>query len=47
MQNVLSIIKYIHTEGILKPLKINNKPNIKTSLEFLINLNTDNETENN
>lgn len=47
MQNVLSIIKYINTKGILKPLNTYNKPNIKTSLEFLISLDTDNETESN
>lgn len=47
MKNVSAVIKYIHITGGLKPIPKTNKPNIIESLEFLVSLDVNNETESN
>ena len=47
MKNVLVVIKHIHTSGGLKPIPKINKLNIIESLEFLVSLDVNNETESN
>jgi hypothetical protein len=47
MRNVLAIIKHIKDTGVLRPLSPTTKSTIKESLEFLISLHANNETESN